>query len=248
MNIIEHYRSLAAELRSLKNRVRNYIEDSHWQTDGEWKESILRSVLSRIMPETAKIGRGFVVTQQYSTTQIDILIYRYDSPVFFREGDLVLVPPEGVLGVLEVKTNVDATSAEEALSKLAHTRSKIESNINDGILFGLFAYDVSGTPNSTALGKLQKAHREHNAVVDLVCLGDSRFIKWWKHNPNGPGGAYDRWHSYTLPELAPGYFIHNVLVHMSRDRYWINQEVWFPSESKEFCKDGEKCLGQDDEG
>jgi hypothetical protein len=248
MNITDYYRSLAAELRSLKNRVRNYIEDSHWQTDGEWKESVLRSVLFRNMPETAKIGRGFVVSQHYSTSQIDVLLYRHDSPVFFREGDLVFVPPEGVLGVLEVKTNVDATATEEALSKLALMRSKIESNVNDGILFGLFAYDVSGTPNSTALDKLQKAHRQHKAVVDLVCLGDSRFIKWWKHNPNG-GAAYDRWHSYTLPELAPGYFLHNVLVHMSGERYWINQDVWwFPSDSKEFCKDGEKCLGQDDEG
>src|SRR5947208_2238829 len=84
MNIADHYRSLAGELRSLKNRVRNYIEDSHWQTDGEWKESVLRSVLSRNMPDTTKIGRGFVVNQYYSSTQIDILIYRHDSPVFFR--------------------------------------------------------------------------------------------------------------------------------------------------------------------
>lgn len=245
MNITEHYTSLAAELRSLKNRVRNYIESSHWQTDGEWKESVLRSVLSRNIPETAKIGRGFVITQEYSTTQIDILIYRHDSPVFFREGDLVFIPPEGVLGVLEVKTAVDATSTEEALSKLAHVRSKIESNLNEGILFGLFAYDVDGTPNSTALDKLQKAHGMHNAVVDLVCLGDSRFIKWWKNNPTGGGDSYNRWHSYTLPELAPGYFIHNVLIHMSSERYWINQDVWFPSESKEFRKDGEKGLEQD---
>jgi len=245
MDITDHYRSLAAELRSLKDRVRNYIGDAHWPTDGEWKESVLRSVLLRNMPETAKIGRGFVVTQQYSTTQIDILIYRHDSPVFFREADLVFIPPEGVLGVLEVKTTVDATSTEEALSKLAHMRSKIESNINNGILFGLFAYDVSGTPNSTALDRLQKVYGIHNAVVDLVCLGDSKFIKWWENNPAGGGRGYNRWHSYTLPELAPGYFIHNVLVHMSRDRYWINQDVWFPSESKEFCKDGERGLGHD---
>jgi hypothetical protein len=239
MNIADHYRSLAGELRSVKNRVRNYIEDAHWQTDGEWKESVLRSVLSRNMPGTARIGRGFVLGQDYSSTQIDVLIYRHDSPVFFREGDLVFVPPEGVLGVLEVKTKVDATTMEEAVSKLARMRSRIEYNLNNGILFGLFAYDVEGTPNSTALDKLKRAHDRHGAVVDLVCLGDSRFIKWWSHNPTGRGGPYDHWHSYTLPELAPGYFLYNVLVHMSGERYWISQDVWFPPESKEFRKDGE---------
>lgn len=83
MNISEHYRSVSAELLSLKNRVRNYIEDSHWQTDGEWKESVLRSVLSRHIPETAKIGRGFVISQSYYYSDISILRFSNNSRRFF---------------------------------------------------------------------------------------------------------------------------------------------------------------------
>ena len=147
-----------------------------------------------------------------------------------------------MLGILEVKTTLDATSTEKALMKLARMRTKIESVINSGILFGLFSYDVSGIPNLTALDKLRKAHRQCNGIVDLVCLGDSNFIKWWESKPNGNGGVYKRWHSYTLPELAPGYFIYNVLVHMCGERYWMDQDVWFPSVPKEFRKDGEKGL------
>jgi len=248
MDTINYYKSLASELKSLKNRVRNFIHDSHWQTDGEWKESVLRSILLRNIPETARIGRGFIITKNYASTQIDVLIYRHDTPVFFRDGDLVFIPPEGVLGIIEVKTSVNTTSLEKALSKLVQMRSKLKSTLSDGILFGLFSYEANSTTNEEVLRKLNKVCHSHNSIVDLVCLGNSQFIKWWQRNPSGNSGECSKWHSYKLPELAPGYFIHNVLMHMSRERYWPNQDMWFPSESKEYCKDGEICLGSNNKG
>lgn len=240
MDTKDYYKSLATELNSLKNRVRNFIHRAHWQTDGEWKESVLRSILNRNMPETVRIGRGFIVTQNYASTQIDILIYRHDTPVFFKDGDLVFIPPEGLLGVVEVKTSVNAgKSLESVLSKLINMRKKIESPKNKGILFGLYVYEVGNISNSKALSALNEVCTLKKGVIDLLCFGDSHFVKWWDHNPNGNSGEYNKWHSYKLPELAPGYFIHNILVHLSRERYWMNQDIWFPSESKEFQKDGE---------
>lgn len=248
MKTKNYYQSLAAELESLKNRVRNLIHDSHWLTDGEWKESVLRSILIRNMPETARIGRGFIVTQHNSSTQIDVLIYRHDTPVFFRDGDLVFIPPEGVLGVVEVKTSVDATSLEEALLKLVQMRRKIESTLNKGLLFGLFAYEAGKISNQTVLKKLKKVCTSQKGVIDLICLGDSKFVKWWENNPNGDSGEYGKWHSYKLSGLAPGYFIHNALMHISRERYWINQAMWFPRDPKELQKDGEIDLRKDNMG
>ena len=172
-------------------------------------------------------------------------MYRHDTPVFFRDGDLVFIPPEGVLGVVEVKTSVDATSINEALSKLSRMRLGIESQLNNGILFGFFAYEVRGLPNETVLRKLNEICISSNGVINLVCLGKSSFVKWWERNPNGSSGEYRKWHAYHLSELAPGYFIHNVLVHMISERYWINQDIWFPPESKEFRKDGEISIIND---
>ena len=60
MNIENYFKSVTLEIEALKNRVRDFIDDSHWQTDGEWKESVLRSILSRNIPENIKIGRGNV--------------------------------------------------------------------------------------------------------------------------------------------------------------------------------------------
>jgi len=243
MKTSDYYQSLATELESLKNRVRNFIRESHWQTDGEWKESVLRSILNRNMPETVKIGRGFIVTQEYSSTQIDILIYRHDTPVFFRDGNLVFIPPEGALGIVEVKTNLNSSaSLRQALFKLIKIRSKIETTLNKGLLFGLFAYESGRISNKKALGILNELCTLKIGVVDLLCLGSSQLIKWWEHNPNNENDEYNKWHSYTLPKLAPGYFIHNILMHMSGERYWLNQDMWFPRESKEFQRDGETAI------
>lgn len=81
MNVAQHFRSITSELESLKDRVRNFIANQHWLTDGEWKESVLRTVIAQRLPDTVKIGRGFVLTEQGPATQCDIMLYRSDRPV-----------------------------------------------------------------------------------------------------------------------------------------------------------------------
>lgn len=79
MNVENYFRSLSHECETLKNRVRYFVEDSHWPSDGEWKESVLRSMLKRSAPESVTVGRGFVVHEDGCSTQIDILIYDNSS-------------------------------------------------------------------------------------------------------------------------------------------------------------------------
>jgi hypothetical protein len=47
MNVRDYFESLGHELDALKHRVRYLIAETNWQTDGEWKESVLRQVLRR---------------------------------------------------------------------------------------------------------------------------------------------------------------------------------------------------------
>jgi hypothetical protein len=63
MDELEYFRSITLELQALKNRVRHFIRDKHWLTDGEWKESVLRAVLRRHLPQSIGVGTGFVITQ-----------------------------------------------------------------------------------------------------------------------------------------------------------------------------------------
>lgn len=81
MKLNEYFRSLSGECHALKDRVRHFINDAHWLTDGEGKESILRNLIGRNLPDTVRIGRGFVVSHEQVSTQIDVLFY--DASILF---------------------------------------------------------------------------------------------------------------------------------------------------------------------
>lgn len=85
-----------------KNRIRNLV--THWQTDGEWKEAALRTIVRRHLPSSIPIGRGFVVASESASGQIDLLVLRPSKLCLFRDGELVLVTPDVPLAVVEVKT------------------------------------------------------------------------------------------------------------------------------------------------
>src|SRR5437867_11508345 len=114
-----YFQSLTAEVDALKDRVRYLIEDRHWQTDGEWKESVIRQVLRRHLPQSVSVSRGFVVTANATSRQIDVLIVDSSKPVLFRDGDLVFVTPDAVLGVLEVKSRATPTVVSDVAMTLA---------------------------------------------------------------------------------------------------------------------------------
>jgi hypothetical protein len=119
MRIENYFRSLTAEVEALKDRVRQLIEDRHWQTDGEWKESVVRQMLRRHLPASASVGRGFVVTATQSSHQLDVLVFDSSKPVLFKDGDLVFVTPDAVFGVIEVKSRATQRILATAAEKLA---------------------------------------------------------------------------------------------------------------------------------
>lgn len=240
MNIEKYFQSLTNELEGLKDRVRNFIDDAHWLTDGEWKESVIRSFLDRNFPATYKIGRGFIITPDGPTTQIDLILYKSSSPVMFRDGDLVFLPPQDVVGIIEVKTKVTKTTLNESLEKLGTIFQKIKRYRKSKILFGLFSYENSNINYVDILNILRKISDDFDAVVDLLCIGKNRFVKYWEYDPNLDGlNIHEKWHSYTVRNMAPGYFIHNVLEHLSPETIGYSESLWFPHSGKEIHKDGE---------
>jgi hypothetical protein len=92
MEIEKYLRSLTEETSALKNLVRYLIEDTHWQTDGEWKESVVRQILRRYLPASVTVCRGFVVTADRSSKQLDVLICdsSADSPATQAQTDAIV--------------------------------------------------------------------------------------------------------------------------------------------------------------
>jgi hypothetical protein len=245
LDVEAYFRSITKELESLKDRVRTFIGSAHWLTDGEWKESVLRSVLVSRLPDTVKIGRGFILTERGPSTQCDILLYKASSPVLFREGDLVILPPEAVVGVIEVKTRLDSGKLRESVRKLAD----IGLLLNSRTLLGLFAYESNMNNSQTVLDTLQTECDHWTSRVDLLCLGCSMFVKWWDCPPPEisavrPDSGYQRWHSYELENMAAGYFVTNVVDLACPKWMWLSNGLWFPASGKERYRTGEVAFRQ----
>ncbi len=190
-------------------------------------------------PESVTIGRGFVVTQDSCSTQIDVLVYDNSMPILYRDGDLVFVTPSACRGIVEVKSSTSARQFKHAVVKLADNAEFIRKNCADYDLFvGLFAYDFYGRKSSTVLAALADAAMGDPArIVNHVSLGTSKFIKFWRSDPNViegiPINDYRHWRLYHLERMAPGYFIHNLLRSVSRNLTFQRDGSWFPNESKE---------------
>ena len=113
---------------------------AHNGEDGRYVETLIREYLKRYLPKDLEVLTGFILRPAVKTglknrsrknevdshsTQLDILIY--DSakyPIFQRFGENVIVPPEGVVGIISVKKNlhendiIHEAQALKATSKL----------------------------------------------------------------------------------------------------------------------------------
>ncbi len=233
MNPRFYFRSLTQELECLKDRVRHFIDHNHPPSDGEWKESVLRAMLSQRLPDTVKVGRGFILRQGRPSTQCDVLLYRADHPIPFKDGDLVFVPCDAVLGVIEVKSRLSRAAFRRAATKLAEVGSVFPRGLKRPALC-LFAYEAQGRPSDWLPSVISEVCTSADRKIDLVSVGCDHFVKWWDRDPVGPTDQpYHKWHSYFLEGLAAGYFIANVIDLATEGLVSRNENIWYPNEGKE---------------
>lgn len=239
MDLRQYFASLSLEIDSLKDRVRNLKTDRHWLTDGEWKESVIRQVLRRNLPETVEVGRGFVVTRNKASHQLDVLIRDASKPVVFRDGDLAFVTPDAVLGIIEVKSRVTPSVLENSLRKLAADIKLVRLHPNIRAFAAFFSFEADNASGQALLDILARVVTDWNQRLDFASIGDSKFLKYWESDPRGVDRRmYESWHSYNLPSQAAGYFVHNAIDAISPESVFSNSEVWFPVGGKEPYRDG----------
>ncbi|WP_219625019.1 DUF6602 domain-containing protein, partial [Vibrio parahaemolyticus] len=235
MDISEYFKSISAECKALENRVRHFIDNNHWLTDGEWKESVLRTMISRSCPQNVSVGRGFILTETGCSTQVDVLLYDNTQPVLYRDGDLVFITPSACRAIIEVKSTYTADiyrGATESISNIASLVRNSEPDIN--IFVGLFFYEMAENNPRLALPILKERTDESvEKTIDHVCLGKHKFVKFWENNPDDQSPQYNAWHEYTLRDMSAGYFIHNLMSVISGYQLIRNENVWFPAEGKE---------------
>lgn len=200
-----YQRSISKELLSVKDRVRHLIDNHHWGEDGRYKEIILSHTISQHLPKGASVGTGFVVNNDKITKQIDIIVYRDEYPLLFKQDDFIIAPAEGVLGIIEVKSRATARVECEAI-RTATDNGRI---IGRRIFNGIFAFEkVRKTINQD----FKQALRNSAGCVDNICLGENIFIKYWdKGSPGSNPYITPVYAVYEISQLSFGYFISNLV-------------------------------------
>lgn len=114
-------RSLLLQLSQIKQFITN-----HNPTIGIVTEEILRSFLKQHLPRYVSVEQGFVRNKDGQTSkQCDILIY--DSTLyspFYRINDIVIVPEESIIAVVEVKTTITKEIFHAALDSFKEQKKK----------------------------------------------------------------------------------------------------------------------------
>lgn len=246
MSMKLYYESINNEFMALKERITYLIGYTHHSTTGGYKEALLKDFIARYLPENIGISRGFVVFNQrqdnnyetirneleYNSNELDILLYDKTRPTLYKSNDLVIVDVNSVKGMIEVKGNLTTNILDETISKFKTNIEKINLlNDNKCIFSGVFAYKTSNFSEQSILKKLNNDSLNINRVINHVCLGNLKFIKFWDNNPNNLDDEdYNTWHYYKFKEsLAMGYFIYNLITYFNE----TNDSIWFPSDTKE---------------
>jgi Domain of unknown function (DUF6602) len=236
MDPADYYRSLTAETDALKDRVRQLIDDTHWLTDGEWKESVVRSVLRRHLPPNIVVGRGFVIAESAASSQIDVLIYDASYPLLHQDGDLVFVTPDAVRGIIEVKSTLRRSELKATVKKLVRNAALLSRGAESAFV-GLFGYEAElGTDAAQFL--LSELHAGAGGVragaVNHVCAGKSCFVRFWTDHPFDSQVPLDVWRAYPMEDMARGYFISNAVEVAVGKSVRDNLGVWYPQKGKSY--------------
>lgn len=104
----DYFRLISDELLNKLKQARQFIK-KHNPTIGILTEEILRTFLRTYLPKSVSVEQGFVMTPEgVLSKQCDIIVY--DSTLYsplYRINDIVIVPTEAVLIVVEVKTTIN---------------------------------------------------------------------------------------------------------------------------------------------
>ena len=236
MNPHQYFADLSRELRSVQNRIRNLIGDVHWPSDGAWKESVLRTVVRRYLPPSYTVGSGFIVTEEGISSQIDLMICNDAAPILFRDGDFLIATADCVRAAIEVKTKLAPAKLREALQGLDGISKLLRRRcVHPKPFLGLFCYEPTTTTHAAVLDALKDENgRTSDYPIRAICFGDSQYYRYWEFDPRQTARrSYESWHAYDLPEMAPGYFVHNLVEFLFPHAVERADRMWYPAQGKE---------------
>jgi hypothetical protein len=234
----EFYESIGKEMHAKKNRVRNIIGDSHWGEEGKYKEILLKKMIQHYLPQDLSIGTGFIATKTNesisTTSQIDLILYQNSYPPLFREEDFVILHPEPICAIIEVKTNIrnSKKDLEKILVKASRNaievlRNKKRPHSPVHFFNGIFSYDTEMDHKAVL-----EAYKKHwdvilkdpeidtplmvEGTVSHMCLNQDIYFK----------KDYHGFGAFQTKQQAPAYFISKLFEHLKFNEIY-GYDDWF---------------------
>ncbi len=253
---LEFQKSIADELNSVKDRVRNLIGDANWGEEGRYKEVVLRNVIKRFLPSNLSVGTGFIVKyrgrwfESDISRQIDVIIYDNTIPVLFTQGDFVILTPKSVRGIVEVKTRIydrGRPTLRDVISSLSESLRLLGDR---DVFSGIFSYEYDEIRDDQDIpSSIQDTLSDVEIPVKVISLGPDLFIRYWQREygrllyPPVTECDGDFYNVYMLRDLSFSYFISNLLVMCSLSDLTDMQWFMFPIEgTKEVYRKKTICI------
>lgn len=210
INLESYHKSISEEFKVCQNRVRNIIGEIHWGEDGRYKEIILMNILRRYLPKHISVGTGFILCSNGGISkQIDLVIYDNRYPVIFSEGDFVIVSPNNVLGIIEVKTKIPSNMIPSVLDSATANGALVGKHIFNGI----FIYDESFELITQNTGKMRlfESLIRSNGYINYISFGKDHFIKYWHEQNPVLLNRRPCYSFYRIVDFSFSYFISNLI-------------------------------------
>ena len=238
-----YHESISTELLASRNRVRYFIGSNHWPEDGRFKEILLMNYLKKILPSNVTVGTGFVKNGEETTNQIDLIIYDNSVPTLFSEGDFVVVLPESVYGIIEVKSKLRLGKS------ISNTIAKANKNgeiIGKNIFNGIFGYEtnISFSNDQPLADSVKGGLIENHGWINHISFGADYFAKYWCHGNPDTQDDIECFSIYKIENLSFGYFLSNLVefIHLKSRKQRLSNTMsnfLYPiPEGKETCRLG----------
>lgn len=171
----------------------------HPYTEGYYCEYLLREYLRRNIPLRLRVNTGFVKvnplnsvkskknkkgTKLRATPQIDIIIHDVlDHSPLFQIEDMVIILPESLKAVIEVKKKLTSVNFKEALLNVVSSKkiiSEQRSFSSEMTFFAIFSFDTPtfGSKSKTIANRLIAIAKkyEFKLLPDFIFCGNTYAI------------------------------------------------------------------------
>lgn len=224
-NLPGFHQTLAEEFLVTRDRV-DHLTD-HRGTKGGFKESVLRTILRRFLPTSLTLGTGFIVDEaNQSSSQIDILIVDSNYPTLFKDGDLMIVTPNAVRGIIEVKTGQEGPKKiAETIEKLSTCRQLCDGSTKRGYIFtGLFVYDRVANAERNLLSATRKVAKRNGHLPTAAALGTNCFAHC--HADKAGNVLSPGFFVFEAEKFAQVAFVLEVATHLTKLDKVLYGNVW----------------------